>query len=127
MTLHVFGAVVTGLGTAANNRGETEGGGNVTTLQKIVWDGRPHTTVSAEAIRFALRRRLGEAEPTNRVYDDDEGTNSWKDPRFERWSGKSKGKPFIDDDLLGFMLVKAAEQEGQKGTKNARRAVLELT
>ena len=40
---------------------------------------------------------------------------------------KSKGKPFIDDDLLGFMLVKGAAQEGHKGTKTARRAVLELT
>jgi CRISPR-associated protein Cst2 len=54
MSLHVFGAIVTANGTAANNRGLTEG--NVTTLQKLVWNGHVHTTVSAEAIRFALRR-----------------------------------------------------------------------
>lgn len=53
MSLHIFGAIVTGHGCAANNRGETEG--NITTLQKLLWKGQVHTTVSAEAIRWALR------------------------------------------------------------------------
>jgi CRISPR-associated protein Cst2 len=35
--LHVFANIVTPYGTAANNRGETEG--NVTTLQKLIWMG----------------------------------------------------------------------------------------
>ena len=56
MSTHVFGAVVTGYGTAANNRGDNDGG-NTTTLQKILWKGDVHSTVSAEAIRWALRFR----------------------------------------------------------------------
>ena len=75
MSLHVFASIVTPFGTAANNRSETEG--NITTLQKILWMGETHSTVSAEAIRFALRRRLGGEEETNRAWDED--------PTF-RWS-----------------------------------------
>ena len=55
MSLHVFANFVTPFGTAANNRAETEG--NITTLQKLLWMGETHSTVSAEAIRFALRMR----------------------------------------------------------------------
>jgi CRISPR-associated protein Cst2 len=124
MTLHVFGAAVTGHGTAANNRGLTEG--NTTTLQKLVWNGQVHTTVSSESIRFALRRRLSDSEPTNRHYNDDERVNEWEDPKFMRWTEKSKDTPFIDDDLLGFMAAEGAKQEGEKGAAKVRRAVLEI-
>ena len=123
MSLHVFGAIVTGMGTAANNRGLTEG--NISTLQKLLWNGKVHTTVSAEAIRFALRRHLAEIEPTNRTYDEAARTNSWEDPDFQRWDGKSKQAPFIDDDLLGYMSAKAASEEAAGGAK-VRRAVLEV-
>jgi CRISPR-associated protein Cst2 len=125
MSLHVFAAFVTANGTAANNRGLTEG--NITTLQKLVWNGQVHTTVSAEAIRFALRRRLAEKEPCNRTFDDDERVNAWKDPSFKAWSDKAKGETFIDDDLLGFMAAEAGKQEGEKGGAKVRRAVLEVT
>jgi CRISPR-associated protein Cst2 len=40
---HLFGLVITPHGTAANNRGENEG--NITTLQKLLWNGEAHTTV----------------------------------------------------------------------------------
>jgi CRISPR-associated protein Cst2 len=140
MSLHVYGAIVTHHGTAANNRAETEG--NITTLQKLLWYGRVHSTVSAEAIRFALRRRLAEAEArgTNRRWDEDLRSNVWEDPTFESWAGK--GGTYIDDDLLGFMSADAAKEEngevteGQpgggkkgraKGTAKVRRAVLEVT
>lgn len=125
MTVHVFGAIVTANGTAANNRGLTEG--NTTTLQKLVWNGQVHTTVSAESIRFALRRRLAEAEDTNRTYDEDGRVNEWRDPKFSRWTDKSTESPHIDDDLLGFMAAEGAKQEGDKGTAKVRRAVLEIT
>lgn len=125
MSKHLFGAVVTPLGTAANNRGLTEG--NVTTLQKLVWNGQVHTTVSAEAIRFALRRRLADTEPTNRAWNDVERVNEWKDAGFERWTGQSKDVPFIDDDLLGFMQAEGAKDDGQRGGAKVRRAVLEIT
>ena len=125
MTQHVFGAIVTAHGTAANNRGITEG--NTTTLQKLVWNGAVHSTVSAEAIRFALRRRLSDFEPCNRTYDDADRTNEWQDAKFARWDEKSKDTPFIDDDLLGFMQAEGAKQEGTKGGAKVRRAVLEVT
>ncbi len=125
MSLHVFAAFVTANGTAANNRGLTEG--NITTLQKLVWNGQVHTTVSAEAIRFALRRRLAEHEPCNRTFDEDERLNRWEDPQFKAWGDKSKESTFIDDDLLGFMAAEAAKQEQEKGSVKVRRAVLEVT
>lgn len=126
MSLHVFANFVTPFGTAANNRAETEG--NITTLQKILWMGETHSTVSAEAIRFALRRRLvaAESDGTNRSWDEDQRNNTWRDWEFKGWA-KDKGKTFIDDDLLGFMTAEAAKEEGESGTANVRRAVLEVT
>ncbi|MBX6312322.1 MAG: DevR family CRISPR-associated autoregulator [Isosphaeraceae bacterium] len=109
MSLHIFGAIVTHHGTAANNRAETEG--NITTLQKLLWYGRVHSSVSAEAIRFALRRRLKEHEETNRYWDDSNSKpmNNWNDPNFEKWAA---GEGYIDDDLLGFMSAEAAKEDG---------------
>ena len=122
MSLHIFANIATPFGTAANNRAETEG--NITTLQKLLWMGNTHSTVSAEAIRFALRRRLIEAESngTNREWDEAERANAWKDPDFKGW-GSEKGKTFIDDDLLGFMKAEAAKDEGESGSADIRRAV----
>lgn len=145
MSLHVFGAIVSHHGTAANNRGESDG--NITTLQKLLWYGRVHSSVSAEAIRFALRRRLGErdGEQTNRhwVEAGSKPHNSWRDPAFEGWAS---GEGFIDDDLLGFMSAEAAKEDGsdvvdeapaddkkkskgvkKKGTATIRRSPLEIT
>jgi CRISPR-associated protein Cst2 len=121
MSLHVFANFVTSFGTAANNRAETEG--NITTLQKLLWMGETHSTVSAEAIRFALRRRLPD---TNRSWSEQSRTNKWEDWQFNGW-GSEKGKTFIDDDLLGFMTAEAAKEEGEAGSANVRRAVLEVT
>jgi CRISPR-associated protein Cst2 len=124
MTLHVFANFVTPFGTAANNRAETEG--NITTLQKLLWQGETHSTVSAEAIRFALRRRLATVEETNRKWDEDDRNNTWKDWTFKGWAS-DKESTFIDDDLLGYMTAEAAKEEGEAGSANVRRAVLEVT
>src|SRR5262245_43394818 len=125
MSLHVFANFVTPYGTAANNRAETEG--NVTTLQKILWQGETHSTVSAEAIRFALRRRLSSGgNPTNRTWNEDSRTNQWEDWTFKGWTA-ARGQTFIDDDLLGYMTAEAAKEEGEAGSANVRRAVLEVT
>lgn len=129
MTVHLFANIVTPFGTAANNRGETEG--NSTTLHKLVWQGQPHTSVSAEAIRFALRRRLATADglKVHRTWNEDTRRNEWNDtdrdgvPKFNE---KSAAK-FADDDLLGYMSAEAAKEEGGKGSANVRRAVLEIT
>ena len=144
MSLHIFGAILTHHGTAANNRAETEG--NITTLQKLLWHGHVHSTVSAKAIRFALRRRLAEHEPTNRFWDESgpKPANNWRDPGFTRWAA---GESYIDDDLLGFMSAEAAKEDGSdvappavgeekaakgkkprtKGTATIRRSPLEIT
>ncbi len=115
MTHALFGAVATAYGTAANNRGLTEG--NVSTLQKLVWQGQVHTTVSAEAIRFALRR----LRPSRALQPElRRGLESQclERSRIRAMGRKSKETPFIDDDLLGFMSAEGAKEEGGKGTAN---------
>lgn len=125
MSLHLFANFVTPFGTAANNRAETEG--NITTLQKLLWQGETHSTVSAEAIRFALRRLLNSAEKdgTNRRWDENQRNNTWQDGTFEGWDSE-KGQTYIDDDLLGYMKTEGASEEAE-GSANVRRAVLEVT
>lgn len=135
MTKHVHGTIVTQYGVAANNRGENEG--NVTTLQKILWKGQTHSTVSAEAIRYALRlywQRVFEDTgdtlyQVNRVWDDQKGMSTFQDQSFS-------AERFMDDDVMGYMDAKAAKAEnsdgeklgkGAKGTTTARRGPLEVT
>jgi CRISPR-associated protein Cst2 len=127
---HLFGNLLTSYGTAANNRGENEG--NITPLQKLEWKGETHTTVSAEAIRWALRYYWQKAGyPVNRRWDDNANEFVWENPDFDDAS-------FIDDDVLGFMRTEAAKVEASdrsegkprkitKGTATARRGVLEVT
>jgi len=138
MTWHLFGNILTNYGTAANNRGENEG--NITTLQKILWQGEVHSTVSAEAIRWALRyywQTSGEHE-VNRQWDDTQNDNLWRNPNFD-------DEQYIDDDVLGFMRADAAKAEANddeeesadgkkkkkksapKGTATVKRGVLEVT
>lgn len=134
MTFHLFGNILTGYGTAANNRGENEG--NITTLQKILWKNEVHTTVSAEAIRWALRyywQTVGNGDEVNRQWNDQTNDNDWQTPAFDP-------ERYIDDDVLGFMRAegakvdaseeKPAKKKGEKapkGTTTARRGVLEVT
>ena len=127
MSLHLFANIVTPFAPAANNRGENDG--NMTTLQKLVWHGQVHTTVSAESIRFAVRRLLADAQLSmNRKWDDDLRTNVWQDPNFTAWQGKQdKGQLYADDDLLGFMSADGAKEEGEKGSAKVRRSPLEIS
>jgi len=125
MSLHVFGAIVTGVGCAANNRGETEG--NITTLQKLLWNGQVHTTVSAEAIRWAIRYYWQtNGVPVNREWDDQVEDHKWKDDKWKCWT-KVDGLTFIDDDLLGFMKAEGSKVEGEKGSTAKRRGVFEIS
>jgi CRISPR-associated protein Cst2 len=114
--MHLFGNVVTAQGVAANNRGENEG--NVSTLQKIIRNGVQYTTVSAEAIRYAIRDLWKEdAKENAKVKLNREvtfRTSTWKDREFgEGW------EKYIDNDVLGYMHAK-------KETAS-RRGVLEIT
>ena len=131
MTFHLFGNILTGYGVAANNRGENEG--NITTLQKLLWQNEVRTTVSAEAIRWALRYYWQTAKvdeencQVNRQWNDEKNDNVWQDDY--------NSKSYIDDDVLGFMRAEGAKAESSappkgkkaKGTTTARRGVLEVT
>jgi CRISPR-associated protein Cst2 len=98
---NLYGSILTAYGIAANNRGETEG--NISKLQKLLWRGETHTTVSAEAIRWSLRyswQRQG--LPVNRVWNPAELNYKWQDPDFDP-------DKYLDDDVLGFMHAEAAK------------------
>jgi CRISPR-associated protein Cst2 len=137
MAFHLFGNILTCHGTAANNRGENEG--NITTLQKILWKGEVHSTVSAEAIRWALRYYWQTSDldlHVNRQWDDDLNDNTWQNQNFDDLQ-------YIDDDVLGYMRAEGAKIEVSdpdndepkpkgkkakpKGTTTAKRGVLEVT
>lgn len=131
MSFHLFGNILTAYGTAANNRGENEG--NITTLQKLLWKGQVHSTVSAEAIRWALRyywQTAGKEHQVNRRWDDGKNDNTWQNTQFDDVT-------YIDDDVLGFMRAEGAKEEASdqpktkgakpKGTTTAKRGVLEVT
>ncbi len=131
MSVHVFANFVTSFGTAANNRGDNQGA-NITPLQKLYWLGETHTTVSAEAIRFAFRRRLKAAgEGCNRNWAEhpsdipekvaEQMKKAFKgeiktpcgyflDPDFS-WYRDNSATGFADDDLLGFMSAEAGKEE----------------
>lgn len=111
MSVHIFGMLLTHEGTYSNNRGENEG--NTNTLQKVIRNGDLYTTVSAEAIRYALRdgwQRDGQTLNRRTV---DHRSVKYTDREFKDWTDH------LDDDVLGFMHAK-------KETLS-RRAPLEVT
>lgn len=115
MSKHLFGLIVTPYGPAANNRGENDG--NITTLQKLLWKGDVHTTVSAEAIRWALRYFWEKnGDKVNRQWNEEKYDHQWRDTSWAPWTSndaEAKNKPtFIDDDVMGFMLAEAASTDG---------------
>lgn len=139
--LHLYGNILTNYGVAANNHGENEG--NIAQLQKLLWKSETHTTVSAEAIRWALRYywQLTGYE-VNRRWDDNINDCNRQNQNFD-------AVQYIDDDVLGFMRPEAAKVEIQPektseeetsnvskrsknktkkipGTTTARRGVLEV-
>jgi CRISPR-associated protein Cst2 len=132
MSKHLFGLIATPYGIAANNRGETDG--NITTLQKLLWNGDVHTTVSAEAIRWAIRYCWqSKGLPVNRRWREESGAHEWADASFLAWtdpSGAGQGHDrCIDDDALGYMRADAAKDDGSDspGSATKRRGVLEVT
>lgn len=99
MTYHLFGAILTPEGVASNNRGESAG--NVSTLQKIVRGDDVHTTVSAEAVRYAMREYWTRQDrPVVREIDP-EGEDEWQETGFE-----GTEQDFVDHDLFGYMAPK---------------------
>ena len=113
MTTHIFGMVLTHEGTFSNNRGENEG--NTNTLQKVIRNGDLFSTVSAEAIRYALRDGWQQGgEILNRKTLDHQAVE-YTDREFADGSWSNR----LDDDVLGFMHA--------KDDTVSRRAPLEVT
>lgn len=107
-THYLYGTILTGEAVAANNRGDNIG--NTTTLQKVFHQDDLHTSVSAEAIRFAIRYRFQlQGLDVNREYDAAAGKLSYEDEKRSNWN--PAGQVFIDDDLMGFMDAVAAAKE----------------
>lgn len=107
-TNYLYGTVLTGEAVAANNRGDNLG--NTTTLQKVFHQDDVHSSVSAEAIRFALRYRFQlEEMKTNRKYNPATAKVKYIDDKWTEWT--PDGDVFIDDDLMGFMNAAAAQKE----------------
>lgn len=111
MGKHLFGMVLTHQGTYANNRGETEG--TATTLQKVLRNGDLYTTVSAEAIRYALREGWQAQNYETNRYLIDHRACEFRDREFKEWH------KYLDDDALGFMHAREETQ--------SRRGILEIT
>jgi len=111
-THYLYGTILTNEAVAANNRGDNIG--NTTTLQKVFHQDDVHTSVSAEAIRFALRYRfqLEATVPVNRSYDSSTGKLKYQDEKRTQWN--PQGDVFIDDDLMGFMDAEAAAKENEE-------------
>lgn len=111
MTTHyLYGTILTSEAVAANNRGDNIG--NTTTLQKVFHQDDLHTSVSAEAIRFALRYRFQLEDPgsVNRSYNSSDGKVNLIDAKRQDWNPEAD-QVFIDDDIMGFMDAQAAEKE----------------
>src|SRR3954469_8831515 len=101
MAKYLYGAVLTGAAVASNNRGENSG--NMAMLQHVFWGGHDHTTVSSEAIRFAIRLRAQLENPAqvNRLFNAEEGIWAYRE--------KEVYDPdkYADDDIFGFMSAQA--------------------
>ncbi len=113
MTLHIFGVALTHEGTFSNNRGENEG--NTNTLQKVIRNGDMFSTVSAEAIRYALRDGWQQGGETLNRKTLDHRAVEYTDRDFAGGSWSNR----LDDDVLGFMHA--------KDDTVSRRAPLEVT
>jgi CRISPR-associated protein Cst2 len=112
-THYLYGTILTGEAVAANNRGDNIG--NTTTLQKVFHQDDLHTSVSAEAIRFAIRYRFQlENSKVNRKYDSSSANPiHYEDEKRQHWDPKAP-EVFIDDDLMGFMDAEAAAKEKEE-------------
>lgn len=114
MTMHLFGTVLTPQAVAHNNRGESEG--TVTTLQKVIRNGDLYSTVSSEAIRYAIRESwlADDALRLNRKVSHSKSV--WTDKEFK------EPDEFVDNDVLGYMHAKK-ETLSRRGILEISRAI----
>jgi CRISPR-associated protein Cst2 len=115
MTMHLFGTVLTPQAVAHNNRGESEG--TISTLQKVIRNGDLYSTVSSEAIRYAIREIWQDGKETVCRTVSHRGS-TWDEV------GREFNTPedFIDTDVLGYMHAKQ-ETASRRGILEISRAV----
>jgi CRISPR-associated protein Cst2 len=107
------------LGNAANNLGDRSG--NTSLLQRLTYQGKTYSRVSAESQRFALRYRWQELGlSVNRKWDPQGLEFTWE-------SETSFDRSYLDDDALGFMLAEGAKSKDEKGTTSKRKGALDWT
>lgn len=116
MSTHLFATIVTPTAVAANNRGEGDGS-TLATLQTITRGNDQYTTVSADAIRWALREYFQHhnENEVNRTFDPDRDRYDFKDE-------KCSADRYIDDDLFGYMDAKK-DKDNKNATVKRRGAV----
>jgi len=101
---HLHGNILTEYGIASNNHGRNEG--NMITLPILHWRGGKYSTVSAEAIREALRFIWQEQGlSVNRTVHPEDPEN--------RYHYKPEFDPnlYVDDDIMGYLKIEQAKQE----------------
>ena len=116
MTMHLFGTILTPQAVASNNRGESEG--TVATLQKVIRNGDLYTTVSSEAVRYALRESW-QGDVSIKMAQKVFHTGS-------KWTEGAKDfaepEQYLDNDVLGYMHAKK-ETLSRRGILEVGRAV----
>ncbi|MBI4661754.1 MAG: type I-B CRISPR-associated protein Cas7/Cst2/DevR [Verrucomicrobia bacterium] len=115
MTMHLFGTILTPQAVAHNNRGESEGG-TISTLQKVIRNGDIYSTVSSEAIRYAVREGWLDDKGLTLNRKVSHNGSEWTDKEFK------KPQDHIDDDVLGYMHAKQ-ETVSRRGILEISRAV----
>ncbi len=104
---HLHGNILTEYGLASNNHDRNIG--NLLPLPKIHWKGQIHTTVSAEAIKFAMRRFWQEQKLSlNRTVNDENPDDiyHYKDANFNP-------NLYVDDDVMGYLKIEKAQKISQ--------------
>jgi len=104
---YLFGTILTHYGSASLNHGQRKG--NISPIQKCQWYDNLHSTVNADAIRWALRyywQLMGYS--INRKWDADNRTNRFTNESFDP-------ENYIDDDVLGYMKAEAAKEDIVEG------------
>lgn len=116
MTMHLFGTILTPQAVASNNRGESEG--TVATLQKVIRNGDLYTTVSSEAVRYALRESWQSDVSIKMARKVFHTGSEWTE------GAKDFAKPeqYLDNDVLGYMHAKK-ETLSRRGILEVGRAV----
>lgn len=108
---YLHGAIITRYGCASLNHGERRG--NVSPLQKAFWskhvnsETEVHSTVNADAIRWALRYFLQQFDyPCNRQWDPEHFLNRWENENFDPIQ-------YADDDIFGFANFDSITEQGE--------------